>query len=143
MLVQARQLPLRGLDRENGVSMVELAILMPILTVILFGILQFGLLFAGYLTIQNAAVVCVRFAALSNQNASASDLEALARDSIVPMLEPANLRPPVIDMNSTIGGVGGAKRVELTYDMPLLFPFLVPQAGGQLVFPIHATAVMR
>ncbi len=128
---------------SRGISLIEVAILLPVLAVILVGILQYGLLFAGYLTLHNAAVSCVRFAALNNQDASPAELAVVARESIEPLLKPMHLRAPRVDMNAAVAGIARARRVELTYDMPLLVPFLVPQAGGQTVFPIRAAAMMR
>ena len=71
---------------ERGQSMTEFAIVLPILVVLLFGIVQFGILFNNYVTLTDAARAGARAAAVSRQasdpigttdaavRASASDL---------------------------------------------------------------------
>jgi len=55
----------RDLRDEQGQSMVELAIIMPVLCLILFGILQFGIVFNNYLTLTDAVRSGARVAAVS------------------------------------------------------------------------------
>ncbi len=74
------------LSEERGQSMTEFAIVLPILVVLLFGIVQFGILFNNYVTLTDAARAGARAAAVSRQasdpvgtataavQASASDL---------------------------------------------------------------------
>ena len=50
--------------REKGQSMVELAILLPILLIILLGIIDFGRVFFAYVTITNAAREGARYGSL-------------------------------------------------------------------------------
>ena len=73
-------------SEERGQSMTEFAIVLPILIVLLFGIVQFGILFNNYVTLTDAARAGARAAAVSRQatnpvatataavQASASDL---------------------------------------------------------------------
>jgi Flp pilus assembly protein TadG len=74
------------LTEERGQTMAEFAIVLPILVVLLFGIVQFGVLFNNYVTLTDAARAGARAAAVSRQasdptgtadaavRASASDL---------------------------------------------------------------------
>ncbi len=50
---------------ERGQAMTEMAIVLPILCVLLFGILQFGIVFNRYLTITDAVRAGARVAAVS------------------------------------------------------------------------------
>ena len=50
---------------ERGQTMVEFALVLPILCVVLFGILQFGALYNDYVTLTDAARVGARRAAVS------------------------------------------------------------------------------
>jgi len=60
---------------ERGQTMVEFALVVPILCVVLFGILQFGALYNDYVTVTDAARVGARRAAVSRL---ASDPSAAA-----------------------------------------------------------------
>jgi Flp pilus assembly protein TadG len=59
----------RRRDRERGQTIVEFAVVLPILAVLLFGILQFGIAFNNYLALTDAARAGARVAAVS-RNAS-------------------------------------------------------------------------
>jgi TadE-like protein len=55
--------------REEGQTMVEFALVLPILCLILFAILQFGLLYNNYVTVTDAARIGARKAAVSRHEA--------------------------------------------------------------------------
>ena len=55
---------------ERGQTMVEFALVVPILCVVLFGILQFGALYNDYVTLTDATRVGARKAATSRQEAN-------------------------------------------------------------------------
>ena len=55
------------LTEERGQTMAEFAIVLPILVVLLFGIVQFGILFNNYVTLTDAARAGARAAAVSRQ----------------------------------------------------------------------------
>ena len=50
---------------EKGQTMAEFAIVLPLLVVLLFGIVQFGILFNNYVTLTDAARAGARAAAVS------------------------------------------------------------------------------
>jgi Flp pilus assembly protein TadG len=54
-----------SIRNERGQTMVEFALVVPILCVVLFGILQFGALYNDYVTLTDAARVGARRAAVS------------------------------------------------------------------------------
>jgi len=76
-----------GAGRERGQAMVEFVIVLPILCVLLFGIVQFGITFNHYLTLTDSVRAGARKAAVSREvsdpvgaavaqvRASASDLK--------------------------------------------------------------------
>ena len=67
---------------ERGQTMVEFALVVPILCVVLYGILQFGALYNDYVTLTDATRVGARKAATSRHLASpAAAAEAAARSS--------------------------------------------------------------
>jgi Flp pilus assembly protein TadG len=55
---------------EDGQSMVEFAIVLPLLALLLFGIIQFGIVFRNYLAVTDAVRVGARKAAVSRQHAN-------------------------------------------------------------------------
>lgn len=54
------------LDNNQGVSSIEMAIILPVLVMVIFGIFQFGLLFNNYLAITHAAREGARLASVDN-----------------------------------------------------------------------------
>ncbi|NMP24434.1 TadE/TadG family type IV pilus assembly protein [Sulfobacillus harzensis] len=61
---------LQKLFRKEGQALVEFALVAPLLLILLYGIIQFGLIFYGFITIQQAAKIGVRAASLG-ESASA------------------------------------------------------------------------
>src|SRR2546421_10045949 len=53
---------------ERGQTMAEFAVVLPILVVLLFGIVQFGILFNNYVTLTDAARAGARAAAVSRND---------------------------------------------------------------------------
>lgn len=71
-----------NIRNERGQTMVEFALVIPILCVILFGILQFGALYNDYVTLTDATRVGARKAATSRHEADPeAAAEAAARNS--------------------------------------------------------------
>ena len=56
------------LANERGQTMTEFALILPILVVLLFGIIQFGIIFNNYVTLTDAARAGARKAAVSRQS---------------------------------------------------------------------------
>ncbi len=53
-------------DDERGASLVEFALVFPIFALLLFGLIDFGLVFGGMITLDNAVNAAGRQAAISN-----------------------------------------------------------------------------
>src|SRR4051794_17648077 len=105
----------------SGSTMVEFALTLPLLALLLFGICQYGFIFAAYLTLRNASAVGARYATLSNPTPSDSDIQKVAQGAVGPMLK-TNLAVASVTSVS-VGGVSGAKSVQVRYDLPLVIPF--------------------
>src|SRR5437867_11354782 len=58
-----------SLRDQRGQSMTEFALVLPILALLLFGVIQFGLVFNNYLTLTDAVRAGARKAAVSRQAA--------------------------------------------------------------------------
>ena len=113
---------------ERGQTMVEFALVVPIICVILFGILQFGALYNDYVTLTDASRVGARKAAVSkNEDNPGAVAEEAVRDS-ASGLDPLKLD---VDVNATAWERGGSVTVEATYPFEIdLLGFVV--ASGNL-----------
>ena len=78
-------------SEERGQSMTEFAIVLPILVVLLFGIVQFGILFNNYVTLTDAARAGARAAAVSRQAADPVGAATAAVQSSASDLNQTNL----------------------------------------------------
>jgi Flp pilus assembly protein TadG len=115
---------------ERGQTMVEFALVVPILCLVLFGVIQFGALYNDYVTLTDASRVGARKAAVSRHAADpAGSAEASARASA------SGLDPAKLDVNVNVGAGGWehgeAVTVEATYPYNIsLLGFVV--ASGDL-----------
>jgi Flp pilus assembly protein TadG len=113
---------------ERGQTMVEFALVIPILCVVLFGILQFGALYNDYVTLTDATRVGARKAATSrHEDNPAAAAEAAARNS-AKGLDAGDLD---INVSATAWEHGETVTVEATYPYEIdLLGFVV--ASGDL-----------
>src|SRR5436190_4644272 len=68
--------PMKRFHNERGQTMVEFAIVLPVLCLLLFGIIQFGILFNNYVTLTDAVRAGARKAAVSRQVSGTSPQQA-------------------------------------------------------------------
>jgi Flp pilus assembly pilin Flp len=118
----------RSIRNERGQTMVEFALVVPILCVVLFGILQFGALYNDYVTLTDAARVGARKAATSRHLPDPeAAAEAAARDAATG-LDAGDLD---IDVSASAWEHGETVTVEATYPYEIdLLGFVV--ASGDL-----------
>ena len=134
---------------ESGSSLVEAAVAVPFLVLVVLGIIQYGFLFAAYITIRSTAQVAARYAAILDHDSDPQDedIENWARGTLGPLLDPNALTLTRTTVNiGTLGQPGyleGATQIELDYDLPLFFPWVVPGANGNGTFTINAFSIMR
>jgi Flp pilus assembly protein TadG len=111
---------------ERGQTMVEFALIVPILCVVLFGILQFGALYNDYVTLTDAARVGARKAAVSRHDADpAGAAETAARNSA------SGLTPAKLGVLVTATGWehGDAVTVKATYPYAINLLGFVVKSG--------------
>ena len=84
--------PVADLRRETGQSLVEFALILPLVLSILFGIVEFGRGFQSWLAITNAAAYGARTGAVG---ASAAAIDAATRDAA------ASLDPNILNLQIT------------------------------------------
>jgi Flp pilus assembly protein TadG len=76
---------------ESGQTMTEFAIILPVLVVLLFGIIQFGILFNNYMTLTDAVRAGAREAAVSRNDADPTGATTTAVRSSAADLNQSNL----------------------------------------------------
>ena len=138
-----RRRPCRRLGaRERGQSTVELAIVLPLIALAIFGCLKVGIAFFSYQQVASAATAAARAAAVNHGSDPTVAARAAAK-SISPTvgLSDAQIAVNYVSTASPPGAAWsypGTVTVEITY--PVTFSFL-----GQLpqVFNLKATATKR
>ena len=109
---------------EKGQSMVETALVLPLILLLLFGIFDFGWLFYNKLQVQNCAREGARFAAVNydidNDVKSKDDIKKYVKD-----MEMNGLTFD-IDVNATADGVhkNGYLTVVIKTDVPTMTPII-------------------
>lgn len=114
-------------EDQKGASAVELALVLPILVALIFGIFQFGLVFNNYLAITHAAREGARLATVDKYD------ETVVRDRAAPA------DPTSVSIAYPNGNVQGEPVVvTVTDDFPLDIPFF-----GSVNIPLTGSATMR
>jgi hypothetical protein len=143
---------------ERGATLVEAAIITPLLLLLTFSVFDFGGLFYAYLALENGVSQATRYAITGNQMDDPSNPGSqLSRpDTIMAAMREATPTLTIPDSaftfqhmpiggSSWIGGVGGPndiERVTVTYNWQLMTPLLRPFfPGGQ--FQITVDSVMK
>ena len=121
--------------QARGVVIVEAAVILPVFILILIGILEFGLVFHNYLTLQNASREGARFAAVGNPVAS---VEQRVRDFAF-QLNDENLQVNVVNAQ---GVRGSTLEVRVSYPLPLITP-LMQTLTGEPSFELAAKSFAR
>lgn len=125
---------------EAGVSVLETAIVLPFLITIILSIIQFGYIFASYITVRNATAVAARHAVLDG---ATQTVENAAEAALAPMLSPAHVQGGVqVDPDYEYMGFIATK-VDIEYRLPLFFRYVVPGGNSDGTFTIHGSTVMR
>ncbi len=127
---------------DSGSIVLETAIVLPLLIMLVFGVIQWGVIIYSSIALNNAAYNAARYSVLSPTPVNAQ-VQAVADSSLGTMMDSSNLHHPImIDQNYNVGGIAGATKVQLVYDLPLFAPFVVPGSNGGS-YTITANSVMR
>ena len=127
---------IRKFKNKKGQSLVETALVLPIILLILMGIVDFGMMFNNYLTISNAAREGARSAAVGATNEQI--------DSVIEKVT-ATLDQTKIDKDYSPPVEERYKGTEVTVTVTYRYKLLTPLIGKLFSGPINltATAVMR
>lgn len=124
---------------EEGVTLIEGAVILPLLTFLLFAIIQWALIMSAHVSVRNGAAVAARRFLVSPVPASSnwnSEARTIAASTLGPLYDgtrlTANVQQPVIV------GVASAYQVTLTYSLPLFIPWTVPGANPDGTYNVIA-----
>jgi Flp pilus assembly protein TadG len=103
-------------QKEKGQALVEFAVVLPVLVILVFAIIQFGILFRNYLDLTDAVRAGARVAAVSREKGRGADAEAAVRAAA--SLDDADLD---VTVNSTWArGSSVTVRAQYPYDIDIL-----------------------
>lgn len=120
---------------ERGQTMVEFALVVPILLVVVFSIIQFGILYNHYITLTDATRVGARKGAVSRTAVNPIALTVAATRAAAPGLKPANLGVTAV---ATAWAPGADITVEATYPYDIDVLGIVVASGT-----LHSKTVER
>jgi Flp pilus assembly protein TadG len=124
-----------GIRGENGATLVEFALILPILITFLFGIVEFGRLLNIQVMVTSAAREGARFASLGS---SATAVTTQVKASC-PTVDPTKL---TVAVTNAAGASGSAATVRVTYSLDLATQTVARMFGSTTVNVSHV-AVMR
>ena len=121
---------------ESGVSLIEFALVLPILLLILLGIIQFGFIFNGQITLTSSAREGARLAVVG---ADDNDVKDRVEDTAIALL--LNVDRNDIDINREVGGDDGTLSVTVPGSVDIIVPILDLIVGNSM--SLSAESVMR
>ena len=132
-MMTTRGLRQRSGAGERGAAMVEMAIVLPVLLLLVFGIIDFGRLYNTQVTLTHAAREGIRDYAIFGLEDQAKTVAKQAVTSFDPT-------PMVIDVDGCGPGqpAGRPGQMTITYPFDSSIPFL-----GESIITISAKGVMR
>jgi Flp pilus assembly protein TadG len=129
----------RSLGKADGQTLMEFALALPLLALILFGIIQWGLILNASLYLRHGMHVGARSAAILGTS-DQDRIRSIVCTNITPILNPARLGT-VTAVSNTVNGVN-AVQVSGSYGLPLIINFVVPGQVGN-TYTLFASATYR
>jgi Flp pilus assembly protein TadG len=123
---------------QKGQSIVELALILPIIIIILFGIIEFGRIFYSYIVITNAAREGARLGSVGKSDIEIT--EKIKQTAPLPQSE-QKLKITRLEPSEASRSPGLPLTVEVSYDVDIITPFFSSFIPNP--FTLRAQAVMR
>ena len=116
----------RKMRQEQGQTMVEFALVMPVLLLVIFGIIQFGVLYNDYISLTDATRVGARKAAVSRQT---SDPVGLAKTAVRNAASDLDASKLTVAVTATVWAAGADVTVATSYPYELDIMGIVVKSG--------------
>lgn len=129
---------LRGRD---GSSVVEMALLMPLFLLILFGIVEGAEVLNAWMILTNETREAARYGVAGVRDGDASLVTEIQSKTTSDLSAVLRGTPTVNVSLTTAGGLTTAVSVTATYNVPLLTPFTQAAMGSSV--PVTVTSTMR
>lgn len=132
---------------ENGQSIVEFALVIPMMALLLLGIMEGGRIFSAYVELQHVARDAARFASLNCTSLSVRDdqVASWVASILIPHLagRTSTLNPGdlVVDFDRVTSGTETWVQVAMEYPLEIVTPVISNLAGSPLV--LQSRMVMR
>lgn len=121
-----------GVCGQRGQAAVELALVLPVLLLVVFGIVEFGRGLSAYLTIQNAAREGARLAVTGASNADIEDLVRQRAQYLEGAGDPGVLTVEIAPAEASERRPGTSVTVAVTYKFRLIVPLISNITGEQI-----------
>lgn len=123
---------------EKGQALVELALVVPILLLLLFGVVEYGRIFAAYIAVTNGAREGARIASVGSTDAVITESVKVRTDAM--KLDRAKVTVTITPGSSN--RVRGEKvTVEVAYPVKMFDPFFTTIVGAN--FTVRGSTIMR
>lgn len=119
---------------EKGQSLVEFALLIPLLIIILMAIIEFGFMFNAYITISNASREGARLGSLGGSDAAVIERVADTTDHL-------NQGDMTVTVTPALRSRGDMITVEVNYDYQLITPIIAAVLNP--IVDLEVTTKMR
>ena len=140
MMMQA----LRDRRRERGTSVVEMAIVLPLLLMLIFGIGEFGLMFTQWQTLTNAAREGARIGVVfRGTDCVPATVQSEIVNAVNTYMTNTGVATASISTTSTGACTGAGTQLMVTSQVPYAFGALPFLAGLQTSITLSATSTMR
>jgi Flp pilus assembly protein TadG len=93
--------PPKRLRDSDGQTLVEFALVLPLLAVLLFGVIQFGIVFNHYLDLTDAVRAGARMAAVSRQTSDPTGPNGVATQAVVRSAGDITIDPSKVTVTSS------------------------------------------
>jgi Flp pilus assembly protein TadG len=119
--------PPQTLRDQKGQTMVEFALVLPLLALLLFGVIQFGVVFNNYIDLTDATRAGARKAAVSRQTLDPAGPAGVTRQAVINSAGDITLDPAKVTVTSTGPGGGWTPGDDVT--VQAAYPYTISLFG--------------
>jgi Flp pilus assembly protein TadG len=127
---------MNSIKNQKGQSLVEFAIILPIILLLLMGIVEFGMMLNSYLTIQNVTREGARLGIVGGSDVEIKTLITTISPNLTPADLTVNITPSEASRNS-----GDTLTVSVTYNYHMTVPIISALFNNLMV--LRAQTSMR